>query len=171
MGDGAERTGPEGGRVEAVEAGRPHRSLYWEDFRSGGSYVLGERTVSAADVAAFAAVSGDHNPLHLDDGYARESVFGERVAHGVLGLAAATGLLQQSGLTAGTLVALLAVSWTFRRPIRPSDRVALRVVVSEVRPTSHAGRGVVRLGAVLENQRGEVVQEGDLTLLVRRRPM
>jgi acyl dehydratase len=143
--------------------------LWFEDFAVGQAYDTDAREVTQADVEAFAAVSGDRNPLHLDDDYAAGTPFGGRIAHGVLGLAVATGLLNQLGLTRGTLVALLGVRWDFRAPVRPGDVLRARLRVAETRPSRKDGRGVVRLAAALANQRGETVQEGEFTMMVRAR--
>jgi acyl dehydratase len=143
---------------------------WFEELEAGEEYETGARAVEEADIEAFAAVSGDHNALHQGAGGAAEAGFGGRIAHGVLGLAIATGLLSQLGLTGGTLVALLGVRWDFRLPVRPGDVVRARVRVLEKRLARRGDRGVVRLAVRLENQRGEVVQEGELTELVRCRP-
>lgn len=144
-------------------------SLYFEDFVEGEEMETGARTVDDALVRSFAEVSGDLNPLHLDEAYARRSVFGERVAHGVLGLAVATGLLNRSGLTRGTLVALAGLSWRFLAPIRLGTSVRLQVRTASVRPTRQPDRGLVVLDGRLVDAEGGVLQEGQLTLLVRRR--
>ncbi|HVC19079.1 MAG TPA: MaoC/PaaZ C-terminal domain-containing protein [Vicinamibacterales bacterium] len=144
-------------------------ALWFEDFTPGRQFETPARTVSDADVAAFAAVSGDRNPLHLDEDYARGTAFGGRVAHGALGLAVATGLMSQTGITAGTLVALLEIDWRFKAPIRPGDTVRLRLDVAEQRPLHHPDRGLVRFAATLLNQVDEVVQEGMVTEMIKRR--
>lgn len=141
---------------------------YYEDFQVGQEYVTEARTVTEEDVLRFAEVSGDHNPLHLDEAYARGSIFGERIAHGLLGLAMASGLLNQSRLTAGTLVAFLGLSWEFRRPVRFGDSLRVQLVVRELREVS-GGRGIVTLGLTLVNQAGEVAQEGRFKVMVRKR--
>lgn len=140
----------------------------FDEFTPGREFDAGRRVVSDADVAAFAELSGDRNPLHLDDASARETPFGGRIAHGVLGVAIATGLLSQAGLTAGTLIALLELRWTFRAPIRPGDTVRARVRVADRRPASRPDRGLVRFAVELRNQRDELVQEGELTELITR---
>ena len=145
-------------------------SLYFEDFRVGTELETSSRVVDEASVLAFADVSGDRNPLHLDAEYARGSAFGERVAHGVLGLAVATGLLNQSRLTRGTLVALVGLSWDFVAPIRLGTAVSVRIRVDATRPTSRLDRGLVELGASLVDAGGAELQRGSFKMLVRRRP-
>jgi acyl dehydratase len=142
----------------------PH---YFEDFRVGAEYRTGERTIDDDSIRAFAELSGDFNPLHLDDEYAASTIYGGRIAHGVLGLAVATGLVSETHLTRGTLVAFAGLEWDFRGPLRPGDRVTARLRVDEIRRTSRGNRGLVRLAVHLVDQRGEVVQAGGWTFLVR----
>jgi acyl dehydratase len=143
---------------------RPH---WFEDLVEGQEFETAGRRISGEDVQAFAVLSGDHNALHVGDRGDEQSEFGGRIAHGVLGVAVATGLLSQLGLTRGSLVALLGVRWDFRIPVRPGDDLRARVRVLETRLARRGDRGVVRLEIRLFNQRGEVVQEGELTELVR----
>lgn len=126
-------------------------------------------TIATEDVTAFADLTGDHNPLHTDEVYARASVFGERVAHGVLGLSVAAGLLNRTRLTAGTLVAFVGLEWDFVAPIRLGTEVVLRIGVAEARATSRPDRGLVTLALKLESNAGVVLQEGRFKLLVRTR--
>lgn len=143
--------------------------FWYEDFEVGRAFRTGGREVTEADIEAFAAVSGDRNPLHLDDEYAAASAFGGRVAHGVLGLAVATGLLNAAGLTRGTLVAFLGLSWDFVEPLYPGTEVELALEVVSRRATSDGARGLVVLGAELVSG-DDVLQRGELKLLVKRRP-
>jgi len=142
--------------------------LYWEAFEPGRRFETARRRIEASDVDSFAEVTGDRNPLHLDEAYARAGVFGERVAHGLLGTSVAAGLLNQSGLTRGTLVAFLGLSWDFVAPIRLGTEVGLRLRVAGARATSKPDRGLVELGAELVDAAGNVLQRGTFKLLVRR---
>jgi acyl dehydratase len=144
------------------------RGLYYEELEPGRTFQTESRRVTQADVEAFAAVSGDRNPLHVDDKYAMGSVFGRRVAHGVLGLAVATGLINELGLTRGTLVAFVGLSWDFVAPLVPDSKVVVELEVMSRRETSGADRGLVVMMAALVAE-GAVVQEGELRFLVKRR--
>jgi acyl dehydratase len=144
------------------------RGLYYEELEPGRTFQTESRRVTQADVEAFAAVSGDRNPLHVDDKYAMGSVFGRRVAHGVLGLAVATGLINELGLTRGTLVAFVGLSWDFVAPLVPDSKVVVELEVMSRRETSRADRGLVVMMAALVAE-GAVVQEGELRFLVKRR--
>ena len=144
--------------------------LHFEEFEEGRTFDCGERTVGDAEIVAFAELSGDRNPLHLDEEYARGTPFGGRVAHGALGIAVATGLMARTGVTAGTLVALLGLDWRFVAPIRPGDRLRLTLRVAGRRELPGRDRGVVKLVAELVNQHGALVQSGEIVELIRRRP-
>lgn len=140
--------------------------MCYEDFTPGARFDTALRTLTAADIAGFATVSGDHHPLHTDPAAARRAGFPDVIAHGVLGLAVATGLAGRLGLTHGTLVALVGVTWRFLAPILPGDELSARLEVKSRRPTSRPDRGLVTLAVAMVNQRGETVQEGEWVELV-----
>lgn len=143
--------------------------LWFEDLTEGREWTTAERTLTDEDITAFAVVSGDTNPLHLDDDYARTTPFGGRIAHGLLGLSIASGLVNRLRLTERTLVAWLGLQWDFKRPLRPGDTVRVRLRVVEARPTSDGKRGIVRYRVEVVDQADQVAQEGVWTMMVRRR--
>ncbi len=144
--------------------------LWFEEFEVGAEATTAARRLTGEDVQAFAALSGDHNPLHLDEAYAARGPFGRPVAHGLLGLAVASGLMEQSGFTAETLAAFLGLDWSFRKPVIPGESVRVRMRVAQTRATRDPAHGLVKLQLTLLNDRDETAQEGSFTLLVRRRP-
>ena len=144
-------------------------SLYFEDFEVGVLRETERRVVTEDDVEAFALVSGDMNPLHLDETYASRTEFGGRIAHGLLGLSIASGLLNRSKLTHGTLLAFLGLTWEFRRPIRFGASVRVAHRVDSMRETRRPGRGIVVLDVRLLDDSDETLQEGEFKLLVKRR--
>jgi acyl dehydratase len=157
--------------VEKVSDGSPanhYRGIYWDDHEVGRTYWSSARTITQTDVAGFAAVSGDYNPLHTDDELGKTSVFGERVPHGPLGMLFAMGGYDRIGLVEGVAVAFLNITWKFVAPMRIGDTVRSKVTVAALKETSHANRGVVTMHIELFNQRDELVQEGDHTFLIRR---
>lgn len=144
--------------------------LFFEDLSVGQVFTSPGRTVTEADVVNFAGVSGDFNPLHTDAEHAARTPYGERIAHGVLVLAMATGLRQRGGVFDGTLLGFLEVrSWLFRAPVRIGDTIRVITTITELRETSKPDRGVMVHRVEVRNQRDEVVQDGDFVLLVRRR--
>jgi acyl dehydratase len=143
---------------------------YFEDLTTGETFTSPARTVTEADIVMFSAISGDHNPLHTDAEFARTTPFGQRIAHGLLGLAMITGLMGRLGLFEGTAIAFLGLKWRFTAPIFIGDTVHVEMTISEKRETSNPERGVLVREVKLLNQRGEVVQEGTMDVMVRRRP-
>lgn len=142
---------------------------YFEDFESGYEAISPRRTITEHDIVAFAGLSGDFNPLHTDALFAAETGFGQRIAHGMLGASIATGLAARLGMIEGTALAFLGLDWKFRRPILIGDTVHLTVSVKATRPMRSAGGGIVTFSAALENQRDEVVQRGEWTMMIKSR--
>jgi acyl dehydratase len=143
---------------------------YFEQFEVGEEWRPPARTITEHDVIAFAGLSGDANPVHTDAVFAAGSRFGEPIAHGLLGLAAAGGFLSRVGVIDGTAVALLDVGWRFRAPVRFGDTIAATIAVVSKRETSDPTSGIVVFSFQLENQRDDLVQEGEHVFLVARRP-
>lgn len=146
------------------------RDLYFDDLSPGLSWETLGRTITEADVVSFACLSGDFNPIHVDAEFARGSRFGERVAHGLLGLSVASGQLAGLGFLARSVVAFMGLDWKFTAPIRLGDTVRTRSRVASTRAGSSGDAGVVVLDVQVLNQRDEVTQTGRFTLLVARRP-
>jgi acyl dehydratase len=148
------------------------RSLYFEDLSPGDAFLSTGRTVTESDVVNFAGLSGDFNQIHLDAEAAKETMYGQRVAYGVLGLSIATGLLDRLGLFRESMAAMMEIeSWRFVAPVFIGDTVRLRLTIEDTRLTSRGDRGVVRRHLELLNQRDEVVQTGVITVMVLCRPV
>ena len=145
------------------------RGRYWETLSVGDEFWSAGRTVVEGDISAYAALSGDFNPIHMDAEVARESPFGERVPHGPLGLLFAMGGMDRIGLLEGVGLAFLDLRWRFVAPLRVGDTAKVGVVIKELKATRAADRGVVTFGVALYNQEGRIVQEGEFMFLVRRR--
>jgi acyl dehydratase len=144
--------------------------LRYEDLEVGMRWRSGARTVTEADIVAFAGVSGDFNPIHVDAEHAAGTAFGERIAHGALVLAIATGLRQQQGTFRGTLRAWLGMrEWRFRAPVKIGDTICVDSQVADLRETKDPGAGLVIQGVTVRNQRDEVVADGEFATLVARR--
>ncbi len=142
---------------------------YFEDIQVGDEYVSPGRTVTETDIVAFAGLSGDYNVLHTDAEYMRTSIFGERIAHGLLGLAIQSGLGTRAMPRPFATLAFLGLRWRFKGPIKIGDTIKVRIKVTDKRETSKPDRGIVVLERSVTNQRGDVVQEGDTDLMVERR--
>jgi acyl dehydratase len=142
---------------------------YFEDIQVGDEYLSPGRTVTEADIVAFAGLSGDYNVLHTDAEFMRTSIFGERIAHGLLGLAIQSGLGTRAVVRPFATLAFLGLRWRFKGPIKIGDTIKVRLKVTEKRETSKPDRGIVSIQRSVVNQRGEVVQEGDTEIMVERR--
>lgn len=143
------------------------RGLYYEDIDEGDTFTSAGRTVTEADLVNFAGLSGDFNPIHMDATLAGGGDFGERLVHGVLGLAIITGLLDSMGLFRGTMIAMLGIDgWRFTAPIFVGDTLRIRMTIDSKRRTSGGNRGILRRRIELLKQGDTVVQEGIITVMI-----
>jgi acyl dehydratase len=131
--------------------------LTYEEFEIGASYESQARTVTEADVATFAGLSGDFNPLHTDAEFGKTTPFGGRIAHGMLTVAMSTGMSNWTGLFAGTTIALLEQNIKYKAPVMFGDTIHLVMTVTEKSETSKPDRGIVTVAAQVLNQDGKVV--------------
>lgn len=143
--------------------------LYWDDAKVGDECTSPSVTVTEGMVNAYAELTGDFTPVHVDEEYARKTPFGTRVAHGLFGLSLADGLKTRSEYR---FVPGMSLGWTwdFKLPIKLGDTVRVRFRVGSVRPVKRPGWGIVVLPSELLNQRDEVVQLGEHRLMIPRRP-
>lgn len=150
------------------ETGQPLvRGMYFEEFEVGYSVQTAGRTITETDVVNFASLSGDYNQLHTNEVFAKESQFGTRVAHGLLGLSIASGLAVSLGFMEGTVEAFLSLEWKFRRPIYIGDTIHVTAEVVNTRAMSRAGGGIVDFDVAVINQDGTTVQKGQWRALVK----
>jgi len=143
--------------------------LFFEDFHVGQSFISRGRTVTEADIVQFAGLSWDVNPLHTDAEFASKTIFGQRIAHGMLGLVISTGLSQSLNILDDTIMAFLGLEWKFLMPVMIGDTLHIEQSVSELRETKKPDRGIVIFDSKLINQRGETVQQGSRTVMVKRK--
>lgn len=144
-------------------------AVHLEDIEIGSRFGTRRLTVTEAHVVAFAGVTGDFNPLHVDELFAREQTpFGTRIAHGPLVLSASYGL--PSVRDDWKILALAGCERSFRAPVFPGDTVWGEYEVLESRRSrSRPGVGFVTLGVSIHSDRGHVVQEGRDVLMVAAR--
>jgi acyl dehydratase len=142
---------------------------YYEEFEIGDTHVSQGRTITEADVATFAGLSGDYNPLHTDAEFAKTTIFGERIAHGMLTVAMSTGMSNWSGLFAGTTIALLEQNIKYKGAVKFGDTVHLKMTVTEKKETSKPDRGIVTVAAQVLNQDDQVVVDMVWVHLIKRK--
>ncbi|MFC8178262.1 MaoC/PaaZ C-terminal domain-containing protein [Rhodococcus sp. NPDC057297] len=148
-------------------------SLWFDDLTVGRSWSSPSRTITEADVGNFAGLTGDHFPLHTSEEYAKTTAFGTRIAHGLLGLTFAHGLMwARTGELDESVLALVGIGdWRFRGPIHFGDTIRVEYRVSGQRPVSdRTDRGIVDFAVTVLDQHGATVQQGTKTLLIARRP-
>jgi acyl dehydratase len=148
---------------------RGNLARFFEDFIEGEVVLSPGRTITEADVVAFAGMSGDYNPAHTDHEEARKGPFGAPIAHGLLCLIIAAGLAERDGGLDGTAIAMLGVEWRFKQPVFFGDTIRLRLSLMSKRLTKTPGRGIIVRSVDVLNQRDEVVQAGAFTTMVRSR--
>jgi acyl dehydratase len=145
------------------------RGLYFEELQVGDSMVTPGRTITETDLVNFCGLSGDFNQLHSNEEYARQSPFGKRIAHGMLGLTVATGLAGRLGFMEGTAEAFMGLEWKFKHPLYIGDTVYLRAVVTNKREVKRLNGGLIVFQLELRNQDHVVLQQGEWTLLMKSR--
>ena len=136
-------------------------ALFLEDLAIG-RHAERRRVVTAAEIDAFAAVTGDENPVHLDEAFAARSQFGGRIAHGMLAAGFISAVLGND--LPGPGAVYLSQTLRFRRPVRIGDEVVATVEVTEINET----RARVSLKTVC-TVAGEVVVDGEAVVLAPRR--
>jgi acyl dehydratase len=142
-------------------------NLRYEDIEPGTQFESAAHTVTPADIAAFADITRDHHPLHVDATYAKSRGFPAVIAHGLYGLSLMEGLKSELKLYEETSVASLGWDGVrFRAPVIAGDRLRVRFRFVEKRPTRNPARGVVIEALDLINQRDEVVTEARHTSLI-----
>jgi acyl dehydratase len=144
-------------------------AVCWSDpfdrLAVGQRFRSGRRTVRDTDVIVFSALTGDWHPQHCDPEWAARSAFGERIAHGMLVLSLAVGLVP---LDPERVLALRRVGdVVFKRPVRLNDVISVAGELTAVRPVD-AGTGLVDLSWAIRNQDAELVCRANVQVLWRR---
>lgn len=146
---------------------------YFEDINVGYTEKTIGRTMNEAYITTFAGLSGDFNPIHMDDEFAKNTFFKQRVAHGFLVVSIASGLYTQSELNLTmnkNVMALLDIRWRMLKPVFIGDTIYLVVEIAEKKETSKTDRGIIITKRTVVNQRDETVHVGEVTLMLKRKP-
>jgi 3-hydroxybutyryl-CoA dehydratase len=133
----------------------------YEDIRIGqhAEYV---RTVTSEDIEMFGQVSGDYNPLHFDEDWAKTTMFKGRIAHGILTATYVSTVIGMKLPGPGTIY--ISQSMKFRRPVRIGDRITARVEVTE----KNDEKEFLTLKTVCINQEDKVVLDGEAVVTMMR---
>ena len=149
-----------------------HR-LYFEDLPLAETFVTSGRTITEADVVAFAGLSGDFNSLHVDETFAATTGFGGRIAHGLLVLSMASGLTTRLPVLHAlqpSLLGMTEVTCHWLAPTRIGDTIRVELTFIGAQLTKSGTRGRVTERRVVLNQDDVTVIDSQWTLLVATRP-
>lgn len=152
----------------------PRLGYRYDDLHVGMTFRSPGRTITDADLVGFAGLTGDFSELHTSDVYARSSQFGRRVAHGMLGLAYAHGLMwARNGELRETAIAFLGIGdWRFVGPIHVGDTIFVNYRIAALRDSrSRPTQAIATFDVELVNQDGAVLQKGQKALLCSRTPL
>ncbi len=145
--------------------------LLWEDLTTGDVAISAGRTITETDVVNFCGLSGDFNWFHTDKVAAEQSVFGQRVAHGMLVASIATGLqVGQMEPKVATAAFMGLEDWQFRGAVFFGDTIRVKRTIGEkAEHPKNAAQGFVIYECEVLNQDDKIVQKGKWKMLVRRR--
>jgi len=122
------------------------------------------KTIEQADVDAFADLTGDHNPVHVDEEFAKTTRFRRRIVHGMLTASLISSVLANKLPGEGSVY--LGQTLKFIAPVFPGDTITARVTVKEIRED----KPIVKLETICINQHDEIVIRGEATVLATDRP-
>lgn len=145
--------------------------LWYEEFEVGQKIVTVGRTIAEGDIMNFAGLSGDYNQIHTDADFAAKSYYGQRIAHGLLGLSITSGLAMRTGVLEGTVIAFREIAgWKFTKPVFIGDTIHAELTVTETKPYPRLSGGSVSIDFDVRNQKNETVMRGTWTVIVASRP-
>jgi 3-hydroxybutyryl-CoA dehydratase len=154
-----------------MAAEQQFKGLYFEEFELGQKVISLGRTVSEADILAFAGLSGDFNTIHTDAVYAATTPFGARIAHGLLILAIVSGLSVRTGVMEGTVIAFREIlDWKFSQPVFIGDTIHAIMEVIEKKPLPRLNGGAITFDIDVRNQKDATVMRGKWLVLVQSHP-
>lgn len=150
---------------------RDPETRHFEDFRQGDIVETRGRTVEASDIAAFANLTGDYYPLHVDEEFAKGTRFGTRIAHGPLTFALAVGLVGLTGYYGDAIVALVEIgALKALKPVKPGDTIRVRAELQSAETGEKPKFGTIEMLYTVLNQRDEAVMQFQQVMLAKRRP-
>ena len=149
----------------------PLKGMWFEEFEVGQQIITPGRTISESDVVSFAGLSGDYNQIHTNAEFSKETPFGQRIAHGLLGLSIASGLAMRTGVLEGTVIAFREINnWKFTNPVFIGDTIHAELNIVETKAIPRLKGGSLSIEIVVKNQRDEVTMKGIWTTLVASQP-
>jgi acyl dehydratase len=145
-----------------------YRGRRYEEFAVGDRFTTPSRTVTEADVINFAGLSGDYNPLHTNEEFAKTSSFKRRTAHGLLTASIAQGLINQLGLFDGTLITYVSMNLRYTGVVMFGDTIRAQLKVMEKKEAKKVDRGMVAFQVEVLNHMNHQLMEGEWVFMVIR---
>ena len=142
--------------------------IFYEDIEEGAEHESSGRTVTEADVVNFAGLSADFNNMHIDEEFAKNTVFKTRVAHGMCVLSIATGLWFTMPRLA-TIAFMGLQDWRFSGAVKPGDTIKITRKLVEKKEHKRPNMGFLNWEVNVVNQSCDVVQKGVWVILVQRK--
>ena len=142
---------------------------YFEDYEVGQVIETPGRTITDADIVSFGAITADFSSIHFDDTYAKKTIYGTRIAHGMLTISYALGLYTRLMTSYGTGMGNMGISCRFTHPVRVGDTIRVIAEIIQARPTRKPDRGIVKFHFNVVNQDGTTVCDAEYTHMVRTR--
>lgn len=140
----------------------------YDEIKIGQEFKTHGVTVTEAHIALFAALSGDWNVLHTNEEFAKRTIFGSRIAHGLLTISLMSGPLGM--MFCGTAVAFIEANVKFKYPVKPGDTIYSIVKVIEKKDLPQYNGGLITLDGKIYNQEDTVVVEGIYKLIITNKP-
>ncbi len=134
------------------------------EFQIGAKDKSPAVTITDAHIILFASLSGDYNPLHIDEEFAKKTPFKTRIAHGLLSVSVLSGYLGQ--LLSGTAIAFLGAHYKFTAPVKIGDTIHAELEIINKKDVAKYNGGVVTIKMQIKNQRGEVCVDGEASAMV-----
>lgn len=145
-------------------------TLYYEDIETGARWRTAGRTVTEADSTMFSMLSGDWNPIHCNEDYARRTRFGQRIVAGIFGLSLITGAMNQWGIFETSALAMLNIrDWQFRKPILIGTTLIVQMEITGKRLVSSGAAGIIERRFDLLDPQNEVIQTGFSDMMIARK--
>lgn len=143
--------------------------LYYDDLKQHDEFLTHGRTISESVVTNYAGVSGDFGDIHLDKEVGKTTIFKGNIAHGLCVLSVASGLVVQTGLLNKTIAFYGIQNWSFTKPVFFDDTIKVKILVLNKKDSSKKDRGIITFGINILNQRNEIVQKGEWSVMLARR--
>lgn len=147
-------------------------AAFFEDLQVGHEFVSPTRTMTETDIVLFSTMSGDMNPLHTSEAFAKETMFERRIAQGLLGISICHGLMTRVGIFDGTALAFLGIKdWNFKAPIFIGEDIYVKFkITKKIESKTKKDRGIIYFFVQLLKADGTVTQEGTKIIMMKRKP-